>query len=55
MENKAKADRLSGLDALRGVAICLVIFAHFFGAYIPSVVERFCAHGGVMLFFLGII
>lgn len=52
MVNTTGEDRnLSGFDVLRGAAICLVIFAHFFGAYIPAAVETLCAHGGVMLFF----
>lgn len=52
MDNKTGEGRnLSGLNGLRGVAICLVIFAHFFGAHIPATVETACAHGGVMLFF----
>lgn len=49
-----KLDRCSlpGLDALRGIAICGVIVAHFFGNYLPGIVEKCCATGGVMLFFL---
>jgi peptidoglycan/LPS O-acetylase OafA/YrhL len=43
---------IDGLDVLRGVAICGVIFAHFFGAYIPKIVEEISANGGVILFFL---
>lgn len=53
MVPKLKHERdLLGMDALRGVAILLVIIAHFFGHYIPDIIEKLCAHGGVMLFFL---
>jgi peptidoglycan/LPS O-acetylase OafA/YrhL len=51
-ELKQEKHDLSGLDALRGVAILGVIVGHFFGAFIPPLVEKLCATGGVMLFFL---
>lgn len=46
-----KSQKLSGLDALRGVAILLVIVSHFSGAVIGSAAVIVFANAGVILFF----
>jgi peptidoglycan/LPS O-acetylase OafA/YrhL len=42
---------LVGLDVLRGVAIALVLVAHFYGSLMPLTAQLVCANGGVSLFF----
>jgi peptidoglycan/LPS O-acetylase OafA/YrhL len=48
---RRKGHDLVGLDVLRGLAIALVLVAHFYGSTMPRTAALVCANGGVSLFF----